>query len=279
MGILDGVVAVVTGAGGGIGTESARLFAAEVMATWGRVDVLLNNAGMALQGGLLGTSVADWNRVMAVNTTSTWLMMKHLVPAMDGSGSIVNISSVAALMAVREASAYTASKGAVLSLTRVAAAELGPGIRVNCICPGTVRTAMPQEMLRNRGGGDADRAPVSPRRGTSPAASVSPRRSLRPRCSSPVRTARSSPGRSWSPTAVSPPCSHHRRTGDGRCAVRHAEALQRKHFRGRTSHEDPWTGCAPADHHRQLSAPPDLHGGPGVPRGRPGPGLPELQDP
>lgn len=203
MGSLDGKVAVVTGAAGGIGSASALLFAeegarvvcadvsrdgaertaqavrdkggeamaqgfdvadeasveaavAEVVSVWGRVDVLLNNAGMALQGRLIETSVADWERVMAVNTRGTWLMIKHVAPAMAGSGSIVNIASVAAMMAVREASAYTASKGAVLALTRVAAAELGPGVRVNCICPGTVRTGMPEEMLRNRGGGDAE---------------------------------------------------------------------------------------------------------------------------
>jgi NAD(P)-dependent dehydrogenase (short-subunit alcohol dehydrogenase family) len=203
MGTLEGSVAIITGAGGGIGSASARMFAAEgarlaltdvrleaaqavadeivkaggeafalgldvaeeeqvrsavaeVVARFGRVDVLLNNAGMALQGSLVGTSVEDWDRVMAVNTRGTWLLMKHTVPAMDGAGSIVNIASVAALMAVRDASAYTASKGAVVSLTRVAAAELGPGIRVNCICPGTVRTGMPEEMLRTRGGGDAD---------------------------------------------------------------------------------------------------------------------------
>ena len=126
---------------------------AAVVARWGRIDVLLNNAGMALQGTLLTTSVEDWDRVVAVNLRGTWLMTKHAAPAMNGTGAIVNIASVAALMAVREAGAYTAAKGGVVSLTRVAAAELGPGIRVNCICPGTVLTAMPEEMLRNRGQG------------------------------------------------------------------------------------------------------------------------------
>jgi NAD(P)-dependent dehydrogenase (short-subunit alcohol dehydrogenase family) len=203
MGSLEGKVAFVTGAAGGIGTASALLLAAEgarvvcadvsrdaaevtaqavrdrggeatalgfdvsdepqvvaavaeVVATRGRVDVLLSNAGIAFQGSVLGTSVEDWDRVMAVNARGTWLMTKHCAPAMAGAGSIVLVSSVAAIMSVREAAAYTASKGAVLSLTRVAAAELGPGIRVNCICPGTVRTQMPEEMLRNRGGGDSD---------------------------------------------------------------------------------------------------------------------------
>lgn len=203
IGKLDGKVAVITGAGGGIGSASARLFAAEGAAValvelrrdaaeavgaqveqaggkalvlaadvadedqvralaeavddaFGSVDVLVNNAGVALQGRLVDTALGDWQRVLAVNLTGTFLMTKHVAPRMRGDGSIVNISSVAALMAVRAAAAYTAAKGGVLALTRVAAAELGPGVRVNCICPGTVRTAMPEEMLRNRGGGDVE---------------------------------------------------------------------------------------------------------------------------
>lgn len=200
---LDGMVAIITGAGGGIGAASATLFAQQgaavvlvdirleaaekvaasvreaggralalaadvgdeadvrgvvdrTLAEFGAVDVLLNNAGVAHQSTLVETTVEDWDRVMAVNLRGSFLLIKHAAPAMDGSGAIVNISSVAAVMAVREAGAYTASKGGVLSLTRVAAAELAPGIRVNGICPGTVRTAMPEEMLRNRGGGDVD---------------------------------------------------------------------------------------------------------------------------
>lgn len=202
IGKLDGLVAVVTGAGAGIGAATALLFAQEgarlavldvradpaetlaeqirgkggeavavaadvadeaqvvaaldhVTDTFGALDILVNNAGLAFNRPLLETSVQDWDRVLAVNLTGTFLMTKHAAPRMT-AGSIVNISSVAAQMAVTHASAYTAAKGGVLSLTRVAAAELGPAIRVNCICPGTVRTGMPEEMLRRRGDGDAD---------------------------------------------------------------------------------------------------------------------------
>lgn len=123
---------------------------------WAGVDVLVNNAGIALQRPLLDTTVEEWDRVLAVNLRGAFLMTKHAAPLMRGAGSIVNVASVAALMAVREAGAYTAAKGGLLSLTRTAAAELGPDIRVNCICPGTTRTAMPEELLRNRGGGDVE---------------------------------------------------------------------------------------------------------------------------
>ncbi len=199
MGTLDGLVTVITGAGGGIGSATAHalaregaevvlldldLAAAEAAAQQvkdaggaaralacdvadessvraaledvGHLDVLVNNAGLAHDAPLLETTVEDWDRVLAVNLRGTFLMTKHAAPRMGAGGAIVNIASVAALMAVTQASAYTAAKGGIVSLTRVAAAELAPGIRVNCICPGTVRTAMPDEMLRRRGDGDAD---------------------------------------------------------------------------------------------------------------------------
>jgi len=137
--------------------ESTKAMAQAALERFGAIDVLINNASLMSvlpRRSWLEIPVDEWDRVMAVNLRGTFLMIKHSAPRMDGDGAIVNISSVAALMAVTGASAYTAAKGGVLSLTRVAAAELGPGIRVNCICPGTVHTGMPEELFRTRGDGD-----------------------------------------------------------------------------------------------------------------------------
>lgn len=128
----------------------------EVPTTFGGVDVLFNNAGLALDRPLVDTTVDEWERVLAVNLRSAFLMMKHAAPRMGDGGSIINQASVAALMAVSSSAAYTAAKGGLVALTRVAAAEFGPAIRVNCICPGTVMTQMPEEMLRRRGDGELE---------------------------------------------------------------------------------------------------------------------------
>jgi NAD(P)-dependent dehydrogenase (short-subunit alcohol dehydrogenase family) len=137
-------------------TDQASIAAAaeRIREELGRLDVLVNNAGVTVGRPLVETSVQEWDRVMAVNLRGTFLMTKHAAPRMGRDGAIVNIASVAALMAVTGAGAYAAAKGGIVSLTRVAAAELGPDIRVNCICPGTVHTGMPEEMFRARGDGD-----------------------------------------------------------------------------------------------------------------------------
>lgn len=136
--------------------EQVRDLVARARMELGALDIVVNNAGTALQRPLVETSLPEWERVLAINLRGPFLVMKHAAPHLHAGGSIVNIASVAAVMAVRNSAAYTASKGGLLSLTRVAAAELSPAIRVNCICPGTVRTEMPEEMLRMRGGGDAE---------------------------------------------------------------------------------------------------------------------------
>lgn len=136
--------------------DEVRAVVQQVVGALGGVDVVFNNAGVALDRPLLDTTVEQWEHVMAANLRSAFLVIKHAAPQMHDGGSIINQASVAALMAVRSAAAYTAAKGGLVSLTRVAAAELGPSIRVNCICPGTVRTAMPEQMLRRRGDGDIE---------------------------------------------------------------------------------------------------------------------------
>ena len=116
-----------------------------VASAYGRIDVLFNNAGIDLKRAIEETSEEDWDRVMAVNVRSMFLLCKNSVPHMvrAGGGSIVNVSSAAALIPVAGRPAYVASKGAVVALSRSLALDLAPkNIRVNCICPGAVRTPL-----------------------------------------------------------------------------------------------------------------------------------------
>lgn len=204
MGRLDGRVAIVTGAGSGLGRASALLFAregahvavvdldgdlarqvadeiggksiavqadvssaadaariaGETVAALGALHVLYNNAGNMATGGVVDGSERDWDRVLAVNAKGTFLCSQAAAPAIadSGGGAIVNQASVAALVGVAGLAAYSAAKGAIVALTRSMAVELAPrGIRVNCLCPGTVATAMMEPLLTARGEGDAAR--------------------------------------------------------------------------------------------------------------------------
>ncbi|MCE5208853.1 MAG: glucose 1-dehydrogenase [Chloroflexi bacterium] len=192
---LSGKVAIITGAAGGMGLASAKLFAkegAKVVATdiqfdllqkevnainksggdvlaleldvtspegwksvvektikkYGKVDILVNNAGIHIAKGILEAAVDDWNKVIAINTTSVFLGMKEVIPHMqkNGGGSIINISSIAALVGGASdggGAAYSASKGAVRSLTKHAAQNFAKDkIRVNSIHPGAIYTPM-----------------------------------------------------------------------------------------------------------------------------------------
>jgi 3alpha(or 20beta)-hydroxysteroid dehydrogenase len=108
----------------------------------GRVDGLVNNAGIPLRDRLEDVSLEDWNRVLAVNLTGPLLGMQALAPLMRSGASIVNVSSVAAFTGYH-AAGYTASKWGLRGLSRVASLELGiRGIRVNTILPGFVETPM-----------------------------------------------------------------------------------------------------------------------------------------
>jgi 3alpha(or 20beta)-hydroxysteroid dehydrogenase len=181
MGRVEGKVVVVTGAAGGQGAADAIALAGEgatVIATdlheqapalppevvyrrldvsraddwsalgsWleethGRVDGLVNNAGIPWRARLEEVAVGDWNRVLAVNLTGALLGIQTVVPLMSTGGSIVNVSSVAGLTGYH-GTAYTVSKWGLRGLSRVASLELGPrGIRVNTICPGYIETPM-----------------------------------------------------------------------------------------------------------------------------------------
>ena len=105
------------------------------------VDILVNAAGIGSTTNAADTPLEVWEDVFAVNARGTFLCCKHAIPGMveRGGGSIVNVASIAALIGLRNRAAYSASKGAVVALTRALAVDhVGDGIRVNAVCPGTV---------------------------------------------------------------------------------------------------------------------------------------------
>jgi len=197
---LQDKVAVITGAGGGMGRTAAQMFAAEgakvvvaefseaagqetvrlvreadgqasfvktdvsseadakgmiehAVATYGRVDVLYNNAGIMPEPdhSVIDTSVEIWDQVMAVNVRGVFLGCKFAIPVMleQGSGSVINVSSFVAILGCSNPQdAYTASKGAILALTKSLAVQFGPkGVRSNAICPGPVETPLLMDWL------------------------------------------------------------------------------------------------------------------------------------
>jgi NAD(P)-dependent dehydrogenase (short-subunit alcohol dehydrogenase family) len=204
MGELDGRVAIVTGAGSGIGRGVALLLASEGAAVivfdrdaaaaeatahqvaadggraavctgdvtvsadchravsqavdrFGRLDVVINSAGIIRRADVVATTEDEWDRVMDVNAKSIFLFGKHAVPVMaaGGGGSIVNIASGWGLKGGANAAAYCASKGAAVLLTRAMAIDHGPqSIRVNCVCPGDTDTPMLRDEARQLGESD-----------------------------------------------------------------------------------------------------------------------------
>jgi NAD(P)-dependent dehydrogenase (short-subunit alcohol dehydrogenase family) len=123
--------------------ENVEQLACDMVARFGRCDIVVNNAGMVPRGMIQETTLADWRRVMAINVESMFLICRAFLPAMIAQryGRIVNITSDALGGAISGFSNYMASKGAVVGLTRGLANDVGVhGITVNCIAPGLTRT-------------------------------------------------------------------------------------------------------------------------------------------
>jgi meso-butanediol dehydrogenase / (S,S)-butanediol dehydrogenase / diacetyl reductase len=116
-----------------------------VAKAFGRIDALVNNAGVAIFKPILATSLAEWQRVLAVNLGGAFICTHACAPVMmrSGGGAVVNIASISGLRASTLRVAYGTSKAALIHLTKQYAAELGTvGIRVNCVAPGPVDTSM-----------------------------------------------------------------------------------------------------------------------------------------
>jgi NAD(P)-dependent dehydrogenase (short-subunit alcohol dehydrogenase family) len=120
---------------------SVRSCVAAVVRRFGRLDALVNNAGLAdpHTGPLEKLPLAEWNRRIAVNLTGVFLMTKHAAPHLRAArGAVVNIASTRALQSEPDTEAYAAAKGGVVSLTHATAMSLGPEVRVNCVSPGWI---------------------------------------------------------------------------------------------------------------------------------------------
>jgi NAD(P)-dependent dehydrogenase (short-subunit alcohol dehydrogenase family) len=125
-------------------TEVEHLVASTVEA-FGRLDIVVNAAGITATGRIEEFGLADWNRIFEINVAGTFLVCKHAVPHLraSGNGSIVNLGSTYGFIGVPGTAAYAATKAAVISLTRSLALELASeGVRVNALCPGATLTPM-----------------------------------------------------------------------------------------------------------------------------------------
>lgn len=147
-------------------SSSVERALAEITAEWGPVESVVNNAGVVgPQAELAALDQTSFDQIYATNVRGTWLMMKHTIPAMleAGGGSIVNLSSALGLRGGPLQAAYSASKHAVIGLTRTAAIEYAAGgIRVNAVCPGVIRTPALQHRI------DGDDPAVGPLREAHP---------------------------------------------------------------------------------------------------------------
>lgn len=128
-------------------SQDVSLLVDRAMSQFGRIDHLVNNAGIVTIAPFLDTPEADWDRIMSVNLKGVFLGMKAVLPQMldQKSGSIVNIASQAGKRPNAYIAPYNASKAGVISLTRTVAVEAAPHVRVNCVAPGFINTELQEE--------------------------------------------------------------------------------------------------------------------------------------
>lgn len=139
-------------------TEDVERLVETTIARYGRLDVMVNNAAIAIPGKVAEISEADWNQVLNTNLTSVWRGMRFAIPHMleQGGGAIINMSSDQGLIGFAGWSAYAAAKGGINALVRQAAVDYSPhNIRINAVAPGTINTAMNVRIFQEAEDGEA----------------------------------------------------------------------------------------------------------------------------
>ena len=133
-------------------SDAAQVQAAvdQVLNAFGAVHVLVNSAGIAVRKTVSELEEADWDRCVAVNLKGIYLTSKYVLPHLTNGSSIIHVASAVGITGARNRAVYTATKGAIVALTRNMALDYAErGIRVNCICPGFVKTPLLDGLLRD----------------------------------------------------------------------------------------------------------------------------------